>query len=701
MAVRGKFTENLHPRGHGGKFIRGLPRLQTKRDRDRAISTLARFRHHVLTPQTASVYHAQHGPAVEHRPAVAHYLGGGYRDVNAAMREGRDHPDVDALAAAFRPLQHDLVVSRRVDPAAFGLDSPDGLRGLVGKKVADAAYQTASLHDETGRDGVTMHIAVPKGVPAVASEDGQIILDRDTELAIVGAAPNTSGGWDVHAVLLKKPVPRGAKTGEPHVGADLSKLTVAQLQAKVREQGRRPGRMRKAELIAALQGDGGKAAHADVIAAPKAGASPAPKPATEAPAAQVERVHAALHRMINADTIAEAEQIAATLKGKDLDVAIASTPLAKSTLARDTAASKRRQLVRWATSADTRNGDAIRRQTGVTGAADPEIDRASRRAEIKVPEAATKPVKLGPNAAIEKPRAGRSAPSKSNRKLPAATMARVSAALDEQIAAIGKAGGNPGPFERLREQAKTGTLSEQAIRDVVNSLVITRQAARIDNPGPLSSSEQAEAEAGRAVIAALSEPAATGNKALSAAPRSIMRPDELTRDQRQFLGYYKGTAFDNVNGLLRREQGAIPEGDPDGPLGFYHDITGAIDSVMAQSKLTSDVAVLRGVANAQEAFGEAFARDLTGAEWVEHAYVSTSADPTISRLFAGRTTAGAMLRIRVPKGTEAVQLSGDEYGSELLLQRGLRFRIVGDTGPLTQDPGKAGPVRILDVEVIP
>jgi hypothetical protein len=296
VAVLGRFTERLHPRGHGGKFVKGLPRIQTVKDRNRATSTMARFRHHILTRQTAAAYHVEHGPSLpEHREAVGRYFAGGFRDVNAAMREGRDHPDIEAVAASFKPLQHDLVVSRRVEPTAFGLDSSDGVKDLIGKKVKDAAFQAASLHDEYDQPGITMHIAVPKGVPAAVSPDGQILLDRDTELAIVDAAPNGHGGWEIHAVLLKKPVPRGKKAEpagpvEPAAPkadeADLSKMTVAQLQRKVREAGKRPGRLRKAELIALLQGDGEqKAAPASKPAAkptaPKPVASAVPKAPTK------------------------------------------------------------------------------------------------------------------------------------------------------------------------------------------------------------------------------------------------------------------------------------------------------------------------------------------------------------------------------------------------------------------------------------
>jgi hypothetical protein len=52
------------------------------------------------------------------------------------------------------------------------------------------------------------------------------------------------------------------------------------------------------------------------------------------------------------------------------------------------------------------------------------------------------------------------------------------------------------------------------------------------------------------------------------------------------------------------------------------------------------------------------------------------------------------MRILVPRGVGAVELSNGDYEAELLLQRGLRMRIVADSGPGTRP-------RTLDVEVLP
>jgi hypothetical protein len=169
----------------------------------------------------------------------------------------------------------------------------------------------------------------------------------------------------------------------------------------------------------------------------------------------------------------------------------------------------------------------------------------------------------------------------------------------------------------------------------------------------------------------------------------------LSDEERRFLHQYRGTAYSNINEVLRRQRGDLP-----GTLGFdfYREATGAIDSAMARSTLRSDVLVFRGVKSGRAVFGEAWDGQMVGAEWTEWAYVSTTADEKVTRLFPGEVqryqdpTKHATLRILARKGTHALGLSGSDYESEILLARGLRFRVISDTGP--------GPNRVIDVEVI-
>lgn len=157
-----------------------------------------------------------------------------------------------------------------------------------------------------------------------------------------------------------------------------------------------------------------------------------------------------------------------------------------------------------------------------------------------------------------------------------------------------------------------------------------------------------------------------------------------------------------------------------------------IDKTMAVSQLTADVQVHRVVKDGSTVFGrdvwyggiidftttdfdEMDAQedrwisgerpDLTGLEWREDAYSSTTVDPAVVEYYAKRfditksaLSGGAVvLNILAPKGTGAVQMSGlgNRQEAEILLQRGLRMRVVKDHGE--DENGR----RILDVEVVP
>jgi hypothetical protein len=182
--------------------------------------------------------------------------------------------------------------------------------------------------------------------------------------------------------------------------------------------------------------------------------------------------------------------------------------------------------------------------------------------------------------------------------------------------------------------------------------------------------------------------AASGQAALDAAPRSILRPDELIGSESSSLFQYKGTGYMGVNGALRRENGQLPDS---WAFDFARDMTESIDSVMGRSVLPRDVSVQRGIMRGRDVFGDAWDGDLAGAEWTEHAYISTTAEATVSKEFL-RGADTATLRIFVPAGTQAIELSKLDYEGELLLQRGLRLHVVTDTGP--------GPNRVIELEVV-
>jgi hypothetical protein len=182
----------------------------------------------------------------------------------------------------------------------------------------------------------------------------------------------------------------------------------------------------------------------------------------------------------------------------------------------------------------------------------------------------------------------------------------------------------------------------------------------------------------------------TGRAALDAAPinvRSDAAQRQLTADERDAVYQYRGSLYANLNGALRRQAGRLPDGFAYQAL---RDATRHLDKALRKSRLTGDVLVHRGITDPLATFGPAAGRALpAGARWTEHAYVSSSASLTTAEEFA---RSAAVLTIRVPRGTGALQLSGAEYESELLLERGLTLRVVSDTGP--------GPGRRIVAEVV-
>lgn len=122
----------------------------------------------------------------------------------------------------------------------------------------------------------------------------------------------------------------------------------------------------------------------------------------------------------------------------------------------------------------------------------------------------------------------------------------------------------------------------------------------------------------------------------------------------------------------------------------------SLQSGFSRTVTSNDIVVHRGMFYGSKSFGDdAWNRpDLTGVEWTDKAPASSTTNPAVADRFASKfTDEGVSMRIRIPKGTPAMRLSewGDE--AEVLLQPGLRYRVVKDNGTIDN-------VRHLDVEVI-
>lgn len=170
---------------------------------------------------------------------------------------------------------------------------------------------------------------------------------------------------------------------------------------------------------------------------------------------------------------------------------------------------------------------------------------------------------------------------------------------------------------------------------------------------------------------------------LDAVPAGLHRqPTGLTPKQRAALREYQGLSFVGINNQIR--QGRLNARNAR--------VVEAIDSAMEASRLARDVEVWRGVQDGRLALGS-LEGDLTGRQWEEQAYLSTSADEHAAKGFADQAhPAPVMMRIKAPEGSGAVGVSGRGDQSELLLERGLAMRV-------TADHGVVDGVRRLDVEV--
>jgi hypothetical protein len=147
-----------------------------------------------------------------------------------------------------------------------------------------------------------------------------------------------------------------------------------------------------------------------------------------------------------------------------------------------------------------------------------------------------------------------------------------------------------------------------------------------------------------------------------------------------------------VNSALR---GAIPLG-PD----VQADIQ-ALDLALSLSRTKKPITVYRGVTNGAHILPDDWQdRDLSGLEWSTNGYTPTTGNLEAAEAYVGfEDNRGFMMRIELPKGSSAVAIrdaiGGLDDEGEIVLPRGLRFRVVKDNGP----QGEFG-LRQLDVEIV-
>lgn len=185
--------------------------------------------------------------------------------------------------------------------------------------------------------------------------------------------------------------------------------------------------------------------------------------------------------------------------------------------------------------------------------------------------------------------------------------------------------------------------------------------------------------------------AATDQEALDQAPWGVDRkpiPTEFDREWRRSLGRYTGRWYSEINRLLRG-QPLEEEASRGRAEEHIRNMDAAFEATAGTGR---PVVVYRGIASPRVMFGSVFSNDMTGLEWTEEAYTSTTVLERRTRTFLGQE--GLLLRIILPAGSKVIEGSELNAEAELILQKGRRIRVVRDNG--IDENGH----RRLDVEVI-
>ena len=212
---------------------------------------------------------------------------------------------------------------------------------------------------------------------------------------------------------------------------------------------------------------------------------------------------------------------------------------------------------------------------------------------------------------------------------------------------------------------------------------LARQLPKADALRPGLSPAQFDAAAAKA---------AKGGPALDAVPYKRGALPRTARVGNTTAGEIDDALSDYSQGYWMGINQSLRKGNLDDPR--WADRIRNIDAGMTDSATRTEILVTRGVQKPGEIFGDGWlSRDLAGFEWIDRGFVSTTANVGLT----GRTfftgTSGARLRLLVPKGTRAAVIN-DVGETELLLNRGLSFRVVRDRGVVDG-------IRHLDVEIMP
>lgn len=189
---------------------------------------------------------------------------------------------------------------------------------------------------------------------------------------------------------------------------------------------------------------------------------------------------------------------------------------------------------------------------------------------------------------------------------------------------------------------------------------------------PVQTKEQAQANWDSSISKAKREQDALDQAAWGV--DRLPRPVEFTREWRRAVNQYTGRWYSEINNLLRGQKLQQAE-DRSIVEGYAAEMDAAFTATPANAQ---PVEVFRGISDPRSMFGKLLDNDMTGLEWSEKAYVSTTVLERRTRTFLGQN--GLLLRILVPAGTRMIEGSELNAEAELILNRGGRMRVIRDNG---------------------
>jgi hypothetical protein len=146
----------------------------------------------------------------------------GFSNVNANLRAGKADPQAAQMLKGAEPLPSDLILSKTVEPSAFGLDPNNiaNVEELTGKLIHDPGFTSANIGTPNPPSGpgphIQMTIATPAGtkaiVPQVSSPTSEIMLTPDQNLRVTKVTPDGKGGYYMMAVATPGGTPKEKST---------------------------------------------------------------------------------------------------------------------------------------------------------------------------------------------------------------------------------------------------------------------------------------------------------------------------------------------------------------------------------------------------------------------------------------------------------------------------------------------------------